>query len=273
MGIGLLITPHKKCSKDGRRQADSGNHQRKCRARAFKINKPQRQRRNERPHIGLEQVGAHSGHVAHIIPNIVGDNRRISRVVLRDARLNLPHKVSAHIRRFCVDASAYTGKQRDRRRSKAESKQNIRISCKNINRAHTKHSQPGHAHTHHCPAGKRDGQSLVHAAFLRRIRGPDIRLRRNGHSKIPCQRRKQRPDHKAHSRDPVPDADPNQHKKNRNEENQYLVLSRQERFRAFADRPRNLLHPVRSRRLPANFRRKHRRKQKRNDSKCRNQIQ
>src|SRR5690606_40423839 len=47
--------------------------------------------------VGLEQVGAHAGAVADVVAAVVGDDGRVARVVLGDARLDLAHQVGAHV--------------------------------------------------------------------------------------------------------------------------------------------------------------------------------
>ena len=61
--------------------------------------------------VAFVQVGTHSSHVSHIISHVVGDCSRIARVVLRNVRLHLAHKVGSHVCRLCIDASANAGEQ------------------------------------------------------------------------------------------------------------------------------------------------------------------
>ena len=62
--------------------------------------------------IGLIQVRAHTGHVAHIVAHIIRDNSRVTGVILGDAGFHLAHQVGAHIGRLGEYAAAHTGKQR-----------------------------------------------------------------------------------------------------------------------------------------------------------------
>ena len=61
-----------------------------------------------------EKVGPHSGHVAHIIANVVSNCRRVTRIIFRDSCLHFPNQVSAHVCGFCVNATTNAGKQSDR---------------------------------------------------------------------------------------------------------------------------------------------------------------
>ena len=70
--------------------------------------------------VALVEVGAHAGHVTHVITHVVGNRRRIARVVLGDAGLDLAHQVGAHVGSLRVDAAADTGEEGLRRGSHAE---------------------------------------------------------------------------------------------------------------------------------------------------------
>ena len=47
--------------------------------------------------VGLEQVGGHAGAVADVVADVVGDHRRVARVVFGDAGLDLADQVSADV--------------------------------------------------------------------------------------------------------------------------------------------------------------------------------
>ena len=70
--------------------------------------------------IGLEQIGGHAGAVADIVANVVGDGRRVARVILGDAGLDLADQVAADIGALGEDAAAETGEDGDERGAKAE---------------------------------------------------------------------------------------------------------------------------------------------------------
>ena len=75
---------------------------------------------DNRTAIALEEVGAHAGHIAHVVAHIVGDDRGVARVVFGDALLHFAHKVCAHVGGFCIDAAANAGKEGDRAGAEAE---------------------------------------------------------------------------------------------------------------------------------------------------------
>ena len=61
----------------------------------------------------LEEVGATAGAVADVVAHQVGDDRRVARVVLGDAGLDLADEVGADVGGLGVDAAAKLGEQRD----------------------------------------------------------------------------------------------------------------------------------------------------------------
>ena len=61
--------------------------------------------------IGLIKIGAHAGHVAHVVAHVVGNDGGVAGVVLGDAGLHLAHEVGAHVGRLGEDAAAHAGEQ------------------------------------------------------------------------------------------------------------------------------------------------------------------
>eukprot|EP00968_Pinguiococcus_pyrenoidosus_P013003 scaffold1166_cov261-Pinguiococcus_pyrenoidosus.AAC.32 len=77
-------------------------------------------RRDDGAHKGLEEVGAHSGDVPHVVTDVVGDGGRVARIVLWDALLHLSHEVCAHVGGLGVDPTGHTGEKGDGARAEAE---------------------------------------------------------------------------------------------------------------------------------------------------------
>ena len=75
--------------------------------------------------IGLEQVGGHAGAVADVVADVVGDGRRVARVVLGNAGLDLADQVAADVGALGEDAAAETGEDRDQRGAEAERDQRV----------------------------------------------------------------------------------------------------------------------------------------------------
>src|SRR5690606_6236389 len=76
-----------------------------------------RDRRDDGTDVALEDVSAHARHVADVVTDVVRDGRRVTRVVLRDPRLDLADQVRADVRGLRVDAATDAGEQSDRTRT------------------------------------------------------------------------------------------------------------------------------------------------------------
>ena len=75
--------------------------------------------------IGLEQVGGHAGAVADIVADVVGDGRRVARIVFGNAGLDLADEIAADVGALGEDAAAETGEDRDQRGAEAERDQRV----------------------------------------------------------------------------------------------------------------------------------------------------
>ena len=69
--------------------------------------------------IGLEQVGGHAGAVADVVADVVGDHRRIARIILGNAGFDLADQVGADVGALGEDAAAETGEDGDQRGAEA----------------------------------------------------------------------------------------------------------------------------------------------------------
>ena len=61
--------------------------------------------------IAFVQVGAHAGHVAHVVAYVIGNNGGVAGVVLGDTGFYFTYQVGADVGSLGVDAAADTGKQ------------------------------------------------------------------------------------------------------------------------------------------------------------------
>ncbi len=75
--------------------------------------------------IGLEQVGGHSGAIADIVADVVGDDGRVAGIVLGDSGLDLADEVGADVGGLGEDAAAETGEDRDERGSEGEADEGV----------------------------------------------------------------------------------------------------------------------------------------------------
>ena len=96
----------------------SGSKQRisDCRVmRRHEKDRDEQHRRDDRDGISLEQIGRHARAVADIVADIVGDDSRVARVVLRDPGFDLADEVGADIGALGENTAAEAGKDRDQR--------------------------------------------------------------------------------------------------------------------------------------------------------------
>ena len=105
------------------------HHGREQRRSAVEEDRGEHHGRDDRHRIGLEQVGRHAGAVADVVADVVGDRRRIARVVLGNAGFDLADEVGADVGALGEDAAAETGEDRDQRGAEAERDQARRWWC------------------------------------------------------------------------------------------------------------------------------------------------
>ncbi len=75
--------------------------------------------------VGLEQVGGHAGAVADVVADVVGDHRRVARIVLGNPRLDLADQIGADVGGLGEDAAAEPGEDRDQRAAEPEADQSV----------------------------------------------------------------------------------------------------------------------------------------------------
>ena len=79
--------------------------------------------------VALEQVGGHAGAVTDVVADVVGDRRRVARVVLGDAGLDLADEVGADVGRLGEDAAADAQEQGEQRATEPEPDEDRRRWC------------------------------------------------------------------------------------------------------------------------------------------------
>ena len=168
--VGLLAAPHQESPQDGGDNAGSGQQQgeqglgqlrplhRKERAGPHQGNGG-----DDAAHIGLEQVRAHPGHIAHIVAHIVGNNAGIAGVILRNAGLDLAHQIRAHIGGFGENPAADPGKEGNGTGPKAEPGHRADVLENQVEDADPQQADADHGYAHHRAAGKGDAQGRVQA--------------------------------------------------------------------------------------------------------------
>ena len=149
------------------------------------------QRRSHSRHVRIKKVRTHTGHVAHIVPHIIRDNRRIPGIVLGNAQLYLSCQVSRHIRRLGKDAAACFGKQSQRTGPEGKAQKHRSISCNHQHRHHAQQTKTHYGQAHDRSAAETD-QKRRFQAPLRAFRSSGIGLSRHQNSDFPCDSRQNR---------------------------------------------------------------------------------
>ena len=77
--------------------------------------------------VGLEEIGSHAGAVADVVADVVSDDRRVARVILGNAGLDLTYQVGADVSGLGVDAAAETAEDADEAASETETDQELDV--------------------------------------------------------------------------------------------------------------------------------------------------
>ncbi len=140
---------------------------------------------DDRADVGLEDVGAHAGGVADAVTDVVGDDARVARIVLGDARLDLADQVGADVGGLGVDAAADTGEQGDRRGAHGEAVDvlgGLDVTIDEEGHTDADEAEGGDREAHDGAAVERDGERLGLAGLTRRLGGAHVGAGRGLHA-------------------------------------------------------------------------------------------
>ena len=162
----------------------------------------QQQGGDEGDQVRLEHVGGHARAVADIVPDVVGDGRRVARVVLGDGFFYFAHQIRADVRRLGEDAAADAHEQGGQAPAEAEADQHLHgVTAEDEeDDGRAQQPQPDRHHARHGPAAEGrlqrplvGGQRLVgrplvaddghaHADVACRVGERDAEQEGNGHA-------------------------------------------------------------------------------------------
>ena len=155
--------------------------------------------------VGLEQVRGHAGAVADVVADVVGDHRRIARVVLGDAGLDLAHQIGADVGALGEDAAAETGEDRNQRTAEAEAyerRQRDRLTGRRHCRQHPvvtgypQQPEADHEQAGDGAAAERNLQRRIQP-LARRLGGAHVGAHRDVHADVAGHGREHRADGEA----------------------------------------------------------------------------
>ena len=119
---------------------------------------------DHRAAVGLEEIRAHAGDVAHVVAHVVRDDPGIPGVVLRDPGLDLAHEVRAHVGALGVDPPADAREEGDARRAHSESVDvvsGVRVSAEEqVEYAQAQQAERGDREAHDRAAEEGHGQRI-----------------------------------------------------------------------------------------------------------------
>ena len=178
--VAVLSDARRGDADDRRQKAEDrvAEHHRRVRERPARQRLRDDQRGGHRRHVGVEQVGAHAGHVADVVADVVRDDGGIARVVLRDAQLDLTRQVRRHVGRFGENAAARFGEQGQRAGAERKAQQDARVTREH---QHGRHAEQRAAHdqqAHHRAAAEADEERGLQP-LLRALGRAAVGKRRN----------------------------------------------------------------------------------------------
>ena len=242
--ISVLIAFYEERSDHRRYDACSGKEERIDCSRPVIGKNSQRDRRYDSADVRFEKVRAHAGNVTNVVTDIISNNCRVSRVILRDIVLNLADKVSADVRSLGINAAADTCEKRDGRCSEAVAEEDIRIAGNQINDTYTEKSESYDRKSHDRAAVVGDSQGSGHAGGPGCICSSDVSLRRDSHAEKSCHGREYRADQETNRSDPVSDAHSDDDKQHCRKYDKNLIFREEERVGSLTDRAGYFFHPV-----------------------------
>jgi hypothetical protein len=215
----------------------------------------ERDRRDDRADVRLEDVGAEAGDVADVVTDVVGDRGRVARVILGDAGLDLAHQVGADVGGLGVDAATHAREERDRARPHREARDDLaeRLEAGRAEELLLPHEDPGdadeaergHREAHHRAATEGDAEGGGLAGRAGRFGRAHVRLGRRRHARVA----------RGHGADAAHDVgDAGRHVDRPGEEagddeqerQQHRVLALEEGHRALVDLLGQVLHGLRA---------------------------
>ncbi len=195
----LSFAVYKEDGNNGRKDTDSGKEQREERAVDFRdsvngISKGDGG--NDGTDIGLEQVGAHTGDVADVITDVIGDNSGVSRVIFRDTGFDFTDKVGTDVSRFGINTAADTTEESHSGSTEGETSDDgsefsgfhsheAGFGVKDdVGGGNTEETETDNAETHNGTAAESDFQCGRHTVFTGSVGGTDVGVGSRFHADI-----------------------------------------------------------------------------------------
>ncbi len=245
-----VVDADEECSDDRADDADGAQKQRIDHPTDLVLEQQgaQQHRGDHRHGVGLEEVGGHACAVAHVVPHVVSDHRRVPWIVLRDSSLQLADEVRADVSRLRVDTAAQAGEDRHQARAEGEADEGFGILEDEIGCRHAKQPQPDDHEPCHGAAPERHLESLVEPVSGP-FRGAEVGADRDVHAHVAGGCREDCADDVERSCLPV-DGDPDDYRNDHTDDRDHRVLAVEVGGGALLDGGSDLLHARVARRHP-----------------------
>ena len=209
-----------------------------------------RHRRHDRGDERLVDIGAHAGHVAHVVTHVVGDATGIAGIILGNAFDDLAGDVGTHVGGLGVDATADAREERDRGRADGEAMQNGRkmriLGEYVVEAAQPEQRRRGHEEPHDRAPIERRQQSVRLRTLPGGLTRTHVGVGRGLHADEAGEERQEGAEQEAaagdQSRPLAAEGEEEEGEYADRVDEEHLVLANQERHRALADVPTDHVH-------------------------------
>ena len=178
---GALSRLNQECTDHGaddtygsQKQREGNSSRSRYGSRTGKCSVAQSTCRNNGSYIGLIKIGTHTGNVTYVITYVIGDNCRVTGIILRNTGFNLTYQVSTNVSSFGINTTADTGKQRHGRCTHSESQHSTGDSAfihtkynfkQQIPYGNVKKAETNYSKSHNGTCGECDAKTFVQACL------------------------------------------------------------------------------------------------------------
>lgn len=141
--------------------------------------------------IGFKEVGRHAGAVADVVTDVVGDHRRVARIVFGNAGFDLADQIGADVGALGEDAAPQPRENRDQRGAEGQADQRVQrlfhrqahLQQQCVVAGHAQQAQPDHQHAGDRAAAEGDVHRRADAV-ARRLCGTHVGAYRHVHADV-----------------------------------------------------------------------------------------
>ena len=124
-------------------------------------------------HVGVKQVRAHAGHIAHVVAYVVGDYGRVAGVILGDAQFHFSGQVRGDVGSLGKDAAAGLGEEGQGAGAEGEAQKNGGVAGDHQHGGYAQKRTSHYQQAHHGAAPEADEEGGLNA-LSGALRGPGV---------------------------------------------------------------------------------------------------